>query len=103
MAWIQRYQAYWAVFHGSVGFVYGHKNLWTMTEAGTPWPEAREKIPGLASPDALDAPGSAHLMHLRALMESKPIQTRVPDQFITLSEYAGHRWHPVARFALRHP
>lgn len=79
-AWIQRYQAYWAVFSGSIGFVYGHRNLWTMSAMGSAWPTARTEIPGVAEPAALDAPSSAHLHHLRTLLASKLFQMSVPDQ-----------------------
>ena len=69
--WKQRYQAYWSVFAGGFGFTYGHKNLWRMEN------EAEEA--GVLEQPILDAPGSSSLIHLKTLIASKPIQSRVPD------------------------
>ena len=79
--WKQRFQAYWAVFAGGFGFTYGHKNLWRMeNEAGEP---------GKLPQDILDAPGSSSLMYLRSLIESKPIQSRIPDPTLVTSGTTG--------------
>jgi hypothetical protein len=80
--WIQRYQAYWSVFYGGCGYTYGHMNLWCMHPTKAYWETDRaelNKVPGILLQSALDAPGSADLCHLRALIESKPVLTRVPD------------------------
>ena len=78
-AWIQRYQAYWSVFFGGIGYTYGHMNLWMMSDIYELYTHANWGATGVLLQSALDAPGSAHLMHLRTLMQSKPIQARVPD------------------------
>ncbi len=81
-AWIQRYQAYWSVFFGSIGYTYGHMNLWCMHPTQAYWEADREALnapPGTLLQSALDAPGSADLCHLRALITSKPVPLRVPD------------------------
>jgi hypothetical protein len=80
-AWIQRYQAHWSVFFGSCGYTYGHMNLWCMHPTEAYWETDRaemSKVPGVLLQPALDAPGSADLRHLRALIESKPMLSRVP-------------------------
>ncbi|MEM9672997.1 MAG: glycoside hydrolase family 140 protein [Cyclobacteriaceae bacterium] len=79
--WKQRYQAYWSVFAGGIGFTYGHKNLWRM--------EDFNENPGVLLTEVLNAPGSAHLMHLRTLVESKPIQTRIPDPLLVSAGTTG--------------
>ena len=81
-AWIQRYQAYWSVFFGGIGYTYGHMNLWMMSDIYELYTHANWGTPGVLLQSALDAPGSAHLAHLRALLESKPIQTRIPDPWL---------------------
>ena len=70
-AWKQRYQAYWAVFAGGFGFTYGHRNIWRM--------EDDSGNPGRLPQHVLDAPGAASLVHLKSLIESKPVHSRVPD------------------------
>lgn len=80
--WIQRYQAYWSVFAEGFGYTYGHMNLWCMHPTEAYWQTDRaelNEVPGVLLQSALEAPGSADLWHLRALIESKPIQSRVPD------------------------
>ncbi|MEM9829999.1 MAG: glycoside hydrolase family 140 protein [Bacteroidota bacterium] len=79
--WKQRYQAYWSVFAGGIGFTYGHKNLWRM--------EDFNGNPGTLLSEVLDAPGSDHLMHLRTLIESKSIQNRIPDPELVSSGTTG--------------
>jgi hypothetical protein len=69
--WIQRYQAHWSVCFGSIGYGYGHRNLWKMED------DAGRR--GILVAAALDAPGSRSLIHLRRLIESKPLTARVPD------------------------
>ncbi|MGL4629898.1 MAG: DUF4038 domain-containing protein [Leadbetterella sp.] len=68
--WIQRLQAYWSVFSGGFGFTYGHKNIWSAKTSS-------DKLGTIEDP-VLNAPGVNSLKHLRHLMESKPIQSRIP-------------------------
>jgi len=71
-----RKAAYWAVFAGAHGHTYGANGIFQFHlpsrpaefDAVTPWQEA------------LSFPGAGQLRHLRALMESRPFLTRVPDQ-----------------------
>ena len=83
-AWMQRYQLYWSLFFGGIGYTYGHKHLWTMTDGG----DARGER-GALSQHALDAPGSGTLRHGRALLESKPVADRVPDQDLLTTDTLG--------------
>ena len=55
-AWMQRYQLYWTLFFGGIGYTYGHKYLWTMTDGGD-----SRGARGALSHHALDAPGAATL------------------------------------------
>ena len=72
-----RRAAYWAVFAGAFGHTYGCHDVWqfldtarfpAVTAARTPWREA------------LLLPGATQMRHLRALLESRPFLSRVPDQ-----------------------
>ena len=77
-----RKAAYWAVFAGAFGHTYGCHDIWqfldtsrfpAVTSARTPWR------------DALKLPGADQIRHLRALIESRPFLTRVPDQALLVS------------------
>lgn len=69
-AWKCRYEGYWSVFSGAFGFTYGAHRVW---QCGGEWM------------DALEYEGASDMQHLRYLMESRPIQTLVPDPSILLS------------------
>ena len=71
-----RQAAYWAVFAGGFGHTYGCHPIWQML---TP----ERKAVGFARHnwyDVLDLPGASQMRHLRGLMESRPLVSRVPDQ-----------------------
>jgi hypothetical protein len=80
---VMRRKAYWAVFAGACGHTYGHNTLFNFFVANPP-----DQIRGLPEGpgqrgdwhDALKAPAAAQLRHLRALLESRPFLTRIPDQ-----------------------
>jgi hypothetical protein len=75
-AWDVRRAAYWNVFAGGFGHTYGHRSFirWTRTGekllfgADVPWA------------DALEAPGALQMAHLKTLVLSRPVVTRIPDQ-----------------------
>jgi hypothetical protein len=74
--------AYWALFAGAFGHTYGHHSIWQFYAPGRS---------GITSPDrywteAVDRPGAAQMKHVRALMESRPFLTRIPDQSVLASE-----------------
>ena len=88
-----RKAAYWAVFAGAHGHTYGANGIFQFHllsrpgefDAVTPWQEA------------LSFPGAGQMRHLRALMESRPFLTRIPDQGLVASEAprAGELTHLV--------
>ena len=85
-----RKQLYRSVFAGGCGVTYGNHSIWqfacerhgAINHAERDWSSA------------LDRPGAAQVCHLRALMESRPYFTRVPDQSILVSA-EGERAHHV--------
>jgi len=88
-----RKAAYWDVFAGAFGHVYGHHAVWQFATpghaVGFPQPPDRDWL------DALDRPGAYQMGHLRALMESRPFLSRIPDQQLLESPGWG-RWHAQA-------
>ena len=71
---------YWDLFAGAFGHTYGNHSIWQMN--------APDK-PGVNGPlnywyDALDKPGASQMRHARALLESRPFLTRVPDNSLVV-------------------
>lgn len=66
---------YWNLFTGAFGHTYGHHSVWQM------WTPERKPINSPLMPwhEAIDQPGAAQMQHARALMESRPFLTRIPD------------------------
>ena len=66
---------YWNLFSGAFGHTYGHHSVWQM------WTPQRKPINNPLMPwsDAINQPGAAQMQYGRALMESRPFLTRVPD------------------------
>ncbi len=66
---------YWDLFDGAFGHTYGHHSVWQM------WSPARTPINNPLMPwhEAIDQPGAAQMQHARALLESRPFLTRIPD------------------------
>lgn len=81
-----RRASYWSVFAGGCGITYGHNCIWQMHDpnregviwAETPWYEA------------IHAPGSSQMRHIKHLMRSRPYLSRIPDQGILLD--GGASW-----------
>jgi hypothetical protein len=69
---------YWDLFSGACGHTYGHHSVWQM------WASGRNPVnnPLLPWPQALEQPGAAQKQHGRALLESRPLLTRIPDDSI---------------------
>lgn len=84
-AWKSRYEGYWSVFSGAFGFTYGADRVW---QCGGEWM------------DALDYEGASDMQHLRYLMESRPMQTLMPDQSMLLSEAGDLHKEPSYRAIL---
>jgi hypothetical protein len=85
-----RKQLYRSVFAGACGVTYGHHSIWQMFET---W-RTPITFPCLDWREALDRPGARQVRHLRALMESRPYLSRVPDQGLLASE-PGERGNHV--------
>jgi hypothetical protein len=66
---------YWNLFTGAFGHTYGHHSVWQMYAP----PRAPINRPLLPWREALEQPGARQMRHARALMESRPFLTRVPD------------------------
>ena len=66
---------YWDLFGGALGHTYGHHSVWQF------WAPGRAGInnPLMAWFEAIDQPGAAQMQHARALLESRPFLTRIPD------------------------
>lgn len=76
-----RQAAYWAVFAGALGHTYGCHPVWQMMGPGRqPIGYARHNWT-----EVLDLPGADQMQHLRALLESRPFLSRVPDQSLLAS------------------
>lgn len=84
-AYEARRAAWWSVMSGSAGHVYGCHPVWQMYDpsrhpvinsARTPWPQA------------IQLPGAEQMRHVKDLMLSRPMLTRVPDQ----SVLCGNDW-----------
>ncbi len=66
---------YWDLFGGAFGHTYGNHAVWQF------WAPGRQPInnPLMYWYDAIDQPGAHQMQHARALLESRPFLTRVPD------------------------
>jgi hypothetical protein len=66
---------YWDLFNGAFGHTYGHHSVWQM------WGPGRTPVnnPLLPWSEAIEQPGAAQMQHGRALIESRPFLTRIPD------------------------
>jgi len=81
-----RKQAYWSVFAGAFGHTYGNNNIWQISrldDKARIWPDKTWE-------EAMEAPGSSHMGHLRKLMESRPFLDRIPDQELLLGDNPSH-------------
>lgn len=71
-----RYAAYVSLFSGAHGHTYGCHNIWQM------WSPGKNPVNGPLKPwyESLELPGAVQMSYVRALMESRPVLDRVPDQ-----------------------
>jgi hypothetical protein len=77
-----RKAVYRSLFAGGAGVTYGCHDIWQflsdkhppVSSARTPWRQA------------INLPGSSQVQHARALLESRPYLTRVPDQSLLASD-----------------
>ena len=70
-----RQRAYWDVFSGTAGHTYGNHAVWQMYGPG------RKPVNGplFYWYEAIHRPGAAEMQYLRALVESRPFFSRLPD------------------------
>lgn len=87
-----RRAAYWALFAGAHGHTYGNHCIWQMY---TPDVEP-VNYPPMSWQEAMDLPGAWDMLHLRRLMESRPMLHRYPDQSIIWGPAGGAIDHIAA-------
>jgi hypothetical protein len=80
-----RQRAYWDVFSGACGHTYGDHSVWQMYAP---------KRQGVNGPlfywyEAIDRPGASQMQYVRALVESRPYLSRVPDQSLIADTLNG--------------
>ncbi len=80
-----RQYAYADVFSGACGHTYGNHAVWQM------YAPPREPINGplMYWQQAIRRPGAAQMQYVKALMESRPYLSRVPDQSIVVDPLEG--------------
>ena len=73
---------YWDLFGGAFGHTYGNHAVWQM------WSADRGPINNPLMPwsDAIKQPGAAQMQHGRALIESRPFLTRIPDDSVIVTD-----------------
>ena len=72
-----RKNAYWALFAGACGHTYGCHDIWQFLDPARFTPVT---APHTLWREALHLPGAGQMRHLRALIESRPPFSLVPDQ-----------------------
>jgi hypothetical protein len=73
---------YWDLFSGAFGHTYGHHSVWQMFD-----PKRGKPInkPLMSWSEAIEQPGAAQMQHGRALLESRPFLSRIPDDSIIVA------------------
>jgi hypothetical protein len=80
-----RQRAYWDLFSGSCGHTYGNHAVWQMYAPG------RKPVNGplMYWYEAIHRPGANEMRYARALLESRPVLSRVPDQSLVTDPLQG--------------
>ncbi len=80
-----RQRAYWATFAGACGHTYGNHSVWQMYAPG------RRPVNGplFYWYEAIHRPGAAQMRYVRALFESRPYLSRVPDDSLLVDPLEG--------------
>lgn len=95
-----RQAAYWSVFAGAFGHVYGNNNVWQAYMPADYFPDDEfyntSFFPNLYWYDALDRPGANQMIHIRKLIESRPFFSRIPDQSLITSGQRDDGGHIVS-------
>jgi hypothetical protein len=74
---------YWDLFGGACGHTYGHHSVWQMFDPKRGKPINNPLMPWF---EAIDQPGAGQMRHGRALLESRPFFSRIPDDSIIVTE-----------------
>lgn len=85
---------YWNLFTGAFGHTYGHHSVWQMWSPGKP-PINNPLMPWF---EAIDQPGAAQMQHGRALIESRPFLTRIPDPDVIVTDRVPTRVPGAGRY-----
>ena len=80
--------AYWSVFAGGFGVTYGHDAIWQFHD-GPGQAKYNSTTPSMGWRAALDDEAAVQMIHLKDLIESHDILTRIPDQSIILAGQGG--------------
>ena len=72
---------YWDLFGGAFGHTYGHHSVWQMWSTN----RAAKNFPLLPWFEAINQPGAAQMQHARALLESRPVLSRIPDDDVIVT------------------
>ncbi len=85
---------YWNLFSGAFGHTYGHHSVWQM------WSPGKNPINNPLMPwtEAMDQPGAGQMKHGRALMESRPFLTRIPDDSVIVIDRVPTRVPGAGRY-----
>jgi hypothetical protein len=80
-----RQRAYWDLFSGACGHTYGNHAVWQM------YAPERKPINGplMYWHEAIHRPGANEMRYVRALIESRPILSRVPDPSLVVNALEG--------------
>ena len=89
-----RRSAYWSVLFGAAGHTYGHNIVFRFC---VPTPKPCKWGTNTHWRDAMDAPGAGQMRHLRALIESRDMLSRVPDRTLVENSRSGDRHIVAAR------
>ena len=86
-----RRAAYCSVFAGAAGYAYGSQGVWEHTSPAPGAPARASSSSGYGLPpisfqEAMQRPAGSQMQYLRALMESRPMLTRVPDQWLIVND-----------------
>ncbi len=73
---------YWDLFGGACGHTYGNHAVWQM------WSPNKPPINNPLMPwsEAIHQPGAGQMQHGRALIESRPFLTRIPDDSVLITD-----------------
>ncbi|MBL9127603.1 MAG: DUF4038 domain-containing protein, partial [Verrucomicrobiales bacterium] len=74
---------YWDLFGGAFGHTYGHHSVWQMFDPKRGKPVNNPLLPWH---EAIHQPGASQMRHGRALMESRPFLSRIPDPDIVVAD-----------------